>query len=198
MSKWEFRWQYRPIDLRETALRYDEIAKDAKYPNYQGKAQTIRNAIEHFETDPIYPFYIVYDDDHHEMDRFEDIAYYAFGPAHGECSKEYTEGTSGYCNEHFCCPGVEIQEDFYLQMWEGYGKDNWWKSRYPTYEKFLEAVDEGPQTYDHSHIGDWKPKYLVKTGYDRGMTGFQFKTKEMLNDFIVKTTLGPQYESIGD
>lgn len=196
-SHWDYRWNAPIADLTVTAAKYQEIAKDPKYPNYASKAKSVLEYMERLKADTEFPYYVVYDDDHYDMDVYEDIAWRAFGPSHGECTKEYTVGSHGRsCNEHYCCPDIEIHEDFYLEMWEG-PNGNWWKERYPTYEEFLDRISEGPQTYDHSHLGVWKHKFIVKNGYDHGMTAFQFKSEDDLNDFIVKTSLGPQYEFIG-
>lgn len=195
---YDARHQFVPISLED---RYQSFLKtaasDPMYtPGYTERAASTKKYMEMLENETEFPYWIAYEDDYYYFDILEDVLWKTLGPSHGHCGKEY-DYANGRHGEHFYCRHVEVDEDYYKRMWET-DQNDFWGKHYKTYENFIDKIDEGPVNHDHSHIGEWKIKWLVKTGYDAGIQLFMFKKKEDLDDFITKSTLGPQYETIGD
>ncbi len=192
---WPVRQQYTPTDLPAMYESFLETAKTPMYAHYKGKAETIKKLGIDREVNSEFPYSIAYSADYWDHDRYEDIFWHLCGPKHGECDKDHTYNSNHHSpnyEEGWCCPGIEIDEDFHEKIWNS--DVPFYTKHYGTYENYLEKNDDGPVTYDHSHIGDWRVRWVVKTGYDYGVQFYQFRRKVDLDDFIVKTTLGPQYE----
>jgi len=181
----------KPLDHYIT--NFLKIADDHGYAHYVGKA----NAMKRIKDCPNsrFPYYILLEADYYTLDQYSDILWKTLGPAHGECHKE-NQRLGDEHSANWICPDVNVDHDHYLNMWNSEKHGGFWKERYQTFEAFFDHIDEGPQAHDHSHIGDWQHVWLAKTGYDYGVQMYRFRRQRDLVDFILKISLGPQFEAM--
>jgi len=178
--------------LSEYISSFLKTAEDKMYAHYGEKAQALkRYLIPSLE----FPYQVLIEESYYVMDEYSDILWKTLGPAHGECSKHNQRLGDTYGTD-WVCPGVAVDHNHYLDMWNSASHNNYWKTRYPKFEDFLEHVDEGPVAFDHSHVGDWQHLWLVKTGYDFGLQIYRFRRERDLTDFVLKISLGPQFEAM--
>lgn len=201
-------WPHAKRTIEEYHANHIKWLKE-KGHNAEHREQMYEKA-KHRVPNPQFPYSVLGEAYHGTFDDIEDIAWKTLGPAHGECSKEWQETKDGYC--HYHCPDIDIDDTLHERWWNawdtGFRKRPWqwilkrlrlkprnyWRSKYATFEEFFDHVYEGPENFEHSHIGVWRTQYLIKTGYDYGFQRFEFRRKQDLDDFLIKTTLGPQYQ----
>lgn len=137
-----------------------------------------------------FPYRIETQGYNYELDLIEDIIWKTIGPMHGECSKEYYYGSDMQWHEGWICPDADIDEDFWEKMWD---QSSILRNYYSSREEFFKDHPH-PQTYEHSHYGDWIAFGCHKIGYDYNRITYAFRDIVDYERCMTKIILGPQFE----
>ena len=134
----------------------------SRYTDERLSKEYINNLEYHKEYVNRFPFVIESKGGYDFINTIYRIAYKLFGMPHGEC--EYSDIENYHCMDNLFLESQIIFEDGAFAFPDGVG-------------------------YAHSHMGDWAIRFLTNTGYDEGYNRLYFKTKEMLDIFLIQLIL---------